>query len=188
MGLLFRVLKKLYLIGVWIIQASLIDDPYQNQVFVGIANFLTILALLFGFGIALYLLVKAVSLKIFLDALLIAYWLAWNWEQLGNDLTSFAQEMYLICSTLGYTVIFGTLIQIHRMQWADAKALLFYWLFLLILGFILWRVTVFNVATAGVKPVLAIRKIEYKQRFRLTKIPKEIPPNNQAQAYLKKMK
>ena len=189
MGLLFRVLKKLYLIGVWIIQASLIDDPYQNQVFVGIANFLTILALLFGFGIALYLLVWTVSLAIFLDALLIAYWLAWNWEQLGNDLTSFTQEMYLICSTVGYTVIFGTLIQLYRMQWADGKTLLVYWIFLLILGFILWRFTVFNVTrAAGLKPVLAIKKIEYKQRFRLTKIPKEIPPNNQAQAYLKKIK
>jgi hypothetical protein len=39
-----------------------------------------------------------------------------------------------------------------------------------------------------VKPVLAVRKIEYKQRFRITKLPPEIPANNQAQAYLRKLK
>jgi hypothetical protein len=112
-----------------------------------------------------------------------------NWEQLSNDLTSFAQEVYLICSTFGYTVMLGTLLQLQRMQWADGKTLLVYWIFLLILGFILWRVTVFNVARApGGKPVLAIKKIAYKRKFFLTKISKEIPPKNQAQAYLKKLK
>lgn len=191
MGLLFRILKKLYLIGSRIIQASLIDDPYYeyNVLLVWLANFFRVIAIVGGFGIVLYMLVWTVSLAIFLDALLIAYWLAWNWEQLCNDLTSFAQEMYLICSTWGYTVMFGTLIQLYRMQWADGKTLLIYWIFLLILGFILWRVTVFNVTKSPkFKPVLAIKKIEYKQHFRLTKIPKEIPMDNQAQAYLKKMK
>lgn len=191
MGLLFRILKRLYLIGSRIIQNSLINDPYYeyNVLLVWLANFSIVIAIVGGFGIVLYMLVWTVSLAIFLDALLIAYWLAWNWEQLSNSLTSFVQEMYLICSTLGYIVIFGTLIQLHRLQWADGKTLLVYWLFLLILGFILWRVTVFNVAkAAGGKTVLAIRKIEYKHKFYLTKIPKEIPKENQAQAYLKQMK
>jgi len=191
MGLLGRILKKLYLISSRIIQSSLIDDPYYqyNVLLVWLANILTIIAYLGGFGLALCMLVWAFSLKIFLYALLIAYLLAWNWEQLCNQVTIFAQEMYLICSTVGYTVLIGAAIQINRMPLADGKTLLVYWIFLLILGFILWSITVFNVTrTAGFKPVLAIKKIEYKQRFRLTKIPKEIPPNNQAQAYLKKMK
>jgi hypothetical protein len=190
MGLLFRILHRLYLIGSRIIQNSLINDPYYeyNALLVWLANFFRVIAILGSFGIVLYMLVWAVSLAIFLYALLISYLSAWSWEKFCKHFTSEEQEFYLIGSTVGYTVIVGTLIQIERMPWADGKTLFVYWTFLLILGFIIWRVTLFNVTTAGVKPVLAIKKIEYKQRFRLTKIPKEIPTENQAQAYLKKMK
>ena len=135
------------------------------------------------------MLVWAVSLAIFLDVLFIAYLSAWLWENLSKHFTSFEQEMYLIGSTVGHTVLFGTLIQIHRMQWADGKTLVFYWIFLLIFGFIIWGVTLNNISKAvRMKPVLAVKKIEYKQRFRSTKLPQEIPPNNQVQAYFKKLK
>lgn len=190
MGLLIRIFQKLYLIGSLIIQHSLIDDPYHEYhvLLVWLTNVLTVVALVGGFSLALYMFVWAISLEIFLDALLIAYLLAWSWEQLCKDFTSFAQEMYLVVSTVGYTVLLGTVIQIQRMPWADGKELLVYWTFLLLLGFIIWGVTVFNVGKTAVKPVLAIKKIEYKQRFRLTKIPKEISTENQSQAYLKQMK
>lgn len=190
MGLLFRILHQLYLIGSRVIQSSLINDPYYeyNVLLVWITNFFLVIAILGGFGIVLYMLVWAVSLAIFLDVLFIAYLSAWLWENLGKHFTSEEQEMYLIGSTVGHTVLFGTLIQIDRMQWADGKTLLVYWIFLLIFGFIIWGVTVFNVTTAGFKSVLAIKKIKYKQHFRVTRVPKEIPTENQAQAYLKKMK
>lgn len=190
MGLLFRILHQLYLIGSRVIQSSLINDPYYeyNVLLVWITNFFIVIAILGGFGLVLFMLVWAVSLKIFLYALLIFYLSAWSWDKFSKHFTSEEQEFYLIGSAVGYTVIVGTLIQIDRMQWADGKTLFVYWIFLLILGFIIWGVTVFNVTTAGVKPVLAIKKIKYKQHFRITKVPKEIPTENQAQAYLKKMK
>ena len=191
MVLLFRIIQRLYLIVTKLIHNSLIDDPYyeHNVLLVWLANFFIVIAIVSGFGIVLYMLVWAVSLAIFLDVLFIAYLSAWLWENLCKHFTSFEQEMYLIGSTVGHTVLFGTIIQIHCMQWADGKTLLFYWIFLLILGFIIWGVTVFHVSKAAtVKPVLAIKKVEYKQRFRITKLPPEIPTINQAQAYLKKLK
>lgn len=189
MGLLFRIIKRLFLFVTELIKDSLKDSPYQNQVLVGIANLLIILSWLGGFGIAIYLLVWAFSLEILLLSLLIAYLAAYAWSKCCNYFTPFVQEVYLIGSSVGLTVLIGALIQIRRMPEADGKALLFYWIFLLIVGFILWGITLFNVTYAAkVKPVLAIKKIEYKQRFRITKLPNEIPTNNPAQAYLKKLK
>lgn len=189
MGLLFRIIKRLYLFVTQLIKNSLIDDLYYNQVLVGIANLLTIFAWLLGFGAAIYLLVWAISLEILLRTLLLAYLAALAWEKFSHHLTPSEQEMYLIGSSVGLTVLIGATIQIRRMQWADGKALLIYWLFLLIVGFIFWGITVFNVTYAAkIKPVLAIKKIEYKRRFRITKLPNEIPTNNPAQAYLKKLK
>lgn len=191
MGLLGRILRWFYLIVTKIIKNSLIDDPYyeHNVLLVWLANFFLVIAIVSSFGIVLYMLVWAISLAIFLDVLFVAYLSAWLWENLCKHFTSFEQEMYLIGSTVGHTVLFGTLIQIHRMQWADGKTLVFYWIFLLIGGFIIWGVTLNNISKAvRVKPVLAVKKIEYKHRFRITKLPSEIPPNNQVQAYLKKLK
>lgn len=189
MGLLCRIIKWLYLTVTKLINSSLIDDPYGNQVIVEIANFSTILMWLFGFGGILYLLVKAISLKILLITFLLAYLAALGWSKFSRHLTAFEQEIYLIVSCVGLTVVIGTVIQLHRMQWANGKNLLVYWLFLLILGFIIWGITVFNVTQAAkFKPVLVTKKIESKQHFRTTKLPKEIPLNNPAQAYLKKLK
>lgn len=189
MGLLFRIIKRLFLFVTELIKDSLIDEPDQNQVLVGIANLLIILSWLGGFGIAIYLLVWAISLEILLKTLLVAYLAAYVWSKFCIHLTPSEQEMYLIGSTVGLTVLIGALIQIRRMPEADGKALLIYWIFLLIVGFILWGITLFNVTYAAkVKPVLAIKKMEYKQRFRITKIPKEITANNPVQAYLKKLK
>lgn len=191
MGLLFRILKKFYLLSSMIIQSSMIDDSYHEYhvLLVWLANVLTIVALFGGFGLALYALVWAFSLEIFVKALLIAYLLAWLWSKFCNYFTSFEQEMYLIGSTVGYTGLIGVTIQLHRMQWADGKTLFIYWTFLLIIGFILWQVTLFNVRKASeFKSVLFSQKFAYKYKFLSTKLPKKIPPNNQAQAYLKKMK
>lgn len=189
MGLLFRILKRLALVVTNSIKNSLLDDPYHNQVLLGITNFFIILAWLLGWGIALGLLVWAISLELFVKALLIAYLFALFWEKFCHHFTPFGQEMYLFGSTVGYTVLIGAAIQIRRMPLVDGKTLLFYWIFLLIFGFIIWGVTVFHVSrAAGVKPVLAIKKIEYQQRFRITKITKEIQTTNPAQAYLKKLK
>lgn len=189
MGLLFRIIKRLYLFVTGLIKNSLIDDNYYNQVLVGIANLLTIFAWLLGFGAAIYLLVRAISLEILLKTLLIAYLAALVWSKFCHRFTPFGQEMYLIGSTVGLTVLIGTSIQLHRMPLADGNTLKIYWLFLLIIGFILWGITVFNVYRAAKpKPVLAMKKIEYKQHFRITKIPQEIPTQNPAQGYLKKIK
>lgn len=189
MGLLFRIIKRLYLFVTGLIRYTLTDEPYYNQVPVRIANLLIIIAWLLSFGAAISLLVWAISLEILLRTLLIAYLAAYAWSKLSHRFTPFEQEMYLIGSSVGLTVLIGATIQIRRMQWADGKSLLIYWLFLLIVGFIFWGITVFNVTYAAkVKPVLAIKKIEYKQRFRITKLPNEIPTNNPAQAYLKKLK
>lgn len=190
MGLLFRIVKSLYLIGTTIIKASLIDDTYyENKLSVWLANFLTILALIAGLILALYLLVWAISLEIFVKALLIAYLSAWVWSKFCHLFTSFEQEMYLMSSTVGYTVLIGAAIQIDRIPWADAKTLWLYWAFLLILGFIIWGITVRNnTGLARDKPEFKINQIVYKQHFRLTKIAKEIPTLDQVQAYLKRMK
>lgn len=189
MGLLFRIIKRLYLFVTQMIRHTLNDEPYYNHLPVRIANLLIIFAWLVSFGAAISLLVWAISLEILLRTLLLAYLAALAWEKFSHHLTPIEQEMYLIGSSVGLTVFIGAAIQIRRMQWADGKALLIYWLFLLIVGFILWGITVFNVTYAAkVKPVLAIKKIEYKQRFRITKLPNEIPTNNPAQAYLKKLK
>lgn len=191
MGLLFRIIHRLYLIATKLINNSLIDDPYYeyNVLLVWLANFFIVIAIVSGFGIVIYILVWAISLEIFMKALILAYFEALVWSKFSKHFTSFGQEMYLIGSTVGYTVLVGTAIQFHRLQWADGNTLLFYWIFLLILGFIIWGVTLFNVFKAArVKPVLAIKKIEYTQRFRSTKLPQEIPTQNQAQAYLKKLK
>jgi len=190
MGLLIRILKRLYLIGSGIIQASLIDEPYsENQMLIGIANIFIVIALVGGFGSALYVLVWTISLEVFVKALLLAYFEAWLWSKFCQQFTSFEQEMYLICSTVGDTVLIGAAIQINRMPWVDGKALLLYWTFLLILGWILWSMTVCKTTgAAGNQPGFFIKKIEYKQRFRSTKTAKKIPAQEPVQAYLKKMK
>lgn len=191
MGLLFRIIQRLYLIVSKIIKNNLIDDPdYEyNVLLVWLANFFLVIAIVSSFGIVLYMLVWAISLEIFVKALILAYFEALVWSKFSGHLTSFGQEMYLIGSTVGYTVLVGTAIHTSRLQWADGNTLLFYWIFLLILGFIIWGVTVFKISKAArVQPVLAIKKIEYKQRFRITKLPQEIPANNQVQAYLKKLR
>ena len=190
MVLLFRIIQRLYLIVTKLIHNSLIDDPYyeHNVLLVWLANFFIVIAIVSGFGIVLYILVWAISLEILVKALILAYFEALVWSKFWKRFTSFGQEMYLIGSTVGYTVLVGMAIQIHRLQWADGNTLLFYWIFLLIGGFIIWGITLNNVSKAVVKPVLAVRKIEYKQRFRITKLPPEIPANNQAQAYLRKLK
>lgn len=189
MGLLVRILKRLYLSGSRIIQASLIDEPYfENQMLVGIANIFIIIALVGGFWIALYALVWVISVEIFVKALLLAYVEAWAWSKFYHQFTSFEQEMYLMGATVGYTVLIGAAIQINRMPWADGKALLVYWTFLLIFGLILWGMTVCKTTgLAGNKPEFKINQIEYKQHFRSTKT-EEIPTTDKAQAYLKKMR
>ena len=190
MVLLFRIIQRLYLIVTKLIHNSLIDDPYyeHNVLLVWLANFFIVIAIVSGFGIVLYILVWAISLEILVKALILAYFEALAWSKLFKHFTSFGQEMYLIGSTVGYTVLVGMAIQIHRLQWADGNTLLFYWIFLLIGGFIIWGITLNNISKAVVKPVLAVKKIKYKQRFRITKLPPEIPTNNQVQAYLKKLK
>lgn len=189
MGLLGRILLRLYLIASAIIQLCLVNDYYENQVFVCFLNLLIVISLITVFLFALYMLIFTISLSIFWKAILIAYLAALAWEKFSQHLTSFAQEMYLLMSTVGYTVLVGTAIQIHRLQALDAKALLFYWISLLGFGFIIWGVTVFNVTNyPEFKPVLSVQKIEYKHRFRRTKIAEDIPTENQAQAYLKKSK
>ncbi len=190
MGLLVRILQRLYRLGAGIIQASLIDEPYsENQMLVRIANLFIIIAIVGGFGGALYALVWAISLEIFVKALLLAYLSAWVWSKFGQQFTSFEQEMYLIGSTVGYTVLIGTAIQINRMPQADDKTLVLYWTFLLIWGFILWGLTISK--TTGLaknKPRFLINQIKYKKRFRQTKIAKEVTSLEQAQAYLKGLK
>lgn len=189
MGLLGRILRWLYRLITKTIKNSLIDDPYGNQTLICFSNLVTVIAEVGCFSLALYLFVYAISLEIFVKALILAYFEALVWSKFCKRFTSFGQEMYLIGSTVGYIVLVGTTIQISRMQWADGNTLLFYWIFLLIFGFIIWGVTLFNVSRAAVvNPVLAVKKIEYKQRFCITKLPHEIPTINQVQAYLKKLK
>jgi len=190
MGLLVRILQRLYLIASGIIQVSLIDEPYsENQMLIGIANIFIVIALVGGFGSALYVLVWTISLEIFVKVLLLAYLSAWVWSKFCQQFTSFEQEMYLICSTVGDTVLIGAAIQINRMPWADSKALLVYWTCLLIFGLSVWGVTVSHTTgLTGKQPRFFIKKIAYQKRFRLTKMVKEIPLKEQVQAYLKRMK
>lgn len=188
MGLLGRILKQLYLIGLTIIKASLVDDTYENQMLVWIVNSLTILALVGGFVLTLSALVWAMSLEIFVKALLLAYLLAWLWSKFGQQFTCFEQELYLMGATVGYTVLTGANIQINRMPRADSKTLVVYWTCLLILGVIIWGITVCHTTRlAGEQQRFSSRKIEYKQRFRSTKM-KGIPAPKPVQAYLKRMK
>ena len=189
MGLLCRIIKWLCLTVNRLVSNSLIDDPDLNPLLVEFANLGIHLFWLFCFVSTIYLIVWAISLEILLRTLLLAYLSAYVWSKFCHRFTAFGQEMYLIVTTVGLTVLIGTQIQLHRMLGADVNTLKFYWIFLLIVGFILWGITVFNVAQAAKpKPVLATKTLEYKQRFRVTKLPNEIPANNPAQAYLKKLK
>ena len=189
MGLLFRIFKGLYLIGLTIIKASLIDDSYyDNKLRVWLANFLTILALMGLLLLVLYLFVWAISLEIFVGALLLAYLEALLWQELADGLTSLVREICLVWATVGYTVLIGAVIQIDRMPRAGSTALVIYWTFLLVLGLLLWRIAIGWVTeSAGYQPELKLKKIVYKQQFRSTNI-EEIPIINQAQAYLKRMR
>lgn len=189
MGLLCRIIKWLCLTVNRLVSNSLIDDPDLNPLLVEFANLGIHLFWLFCFVSTIYLIVWAISLEILLRTLLLAYLSAYVWSKFCHRFTAFGQEMYLIVSTVGLTVLIGTQIQLERMLEVDVNTLKIYWIFLLIVGFILWGITVFNVAQAAKpKPVLATKKIEYKQRFRITKLPNEISTNNPAQAYLKKLK
>lgn len=189
MGLLCKILKLFFRFVTKVIKNSLFHDPYGNQTLIFLANAVTIFAWLFGFGCALYLLVWAVSLKILLYSLFVAYLAAFGWSKLYRHLSPSEQEAYLLSSTVGLTVIFGTIIQLRRIPSADPRALLIYWLFLLMLGFMFWGITLYNVSTATeVERDLTPKQIVYKQRFRTTNIFPETPPPNSAQAYLKNMK
>jgi hypothetical protein len=189
MGLLFRILKWLYLYASNTISSSLIDDPYEKRLSIGILNLLIILFWLVSWGTILFITVKVIGLEILGRAMLVAYIAALIWQKFSHLFTSFEQEFYLLNFTLTYTLIVGAAIQTNRMQWIDGTLLIFYWLSLAIVGFTLWRITVFNVTKAtGVKSVSPLKKIEYKYSFRKTKMPKEIPSSNLVQAYLKKLK
>lgn len=191
MGLLCKIIKLFCLFVTKLIKNSLLDDPYGNQTFIFFANAVTIFAWLFGFGCALYLLVWAVSLKILLTALVLAYLAAFGWSKLCRRLAPSAQEMYLLLSTVGLTVLIGTAIQLKKMQSADAHNLFVYWIMLLIIGFSFWGITLNNVSmAAGVEPIVFTGKIKPKQRFHTTiiNVSKEIPEPNGAQTYLKNLK
>lgn len=189
MGLLCRIIKWLGLTVNRLVSNSLIDDPDLNPLLVEFANLGIHLFWLFCFVSAIYLIVWAISLEILLRTLLGAYLSAYVWSKFCHRFTAFGQEMYLIVTTVGLTVLIGTQIQLHRMQKADVNTLKIYWIFLLIVGFILWGITVFNVNRAAKpKPVLVTKTLEYKHHFCTTEIPKEILTTNPAQAYLKKLK
>lgn len=189
MGLLIRIIELFSLFVIKLVKSSLTDDPDGNSIVIFIVNALVILAWLVGLGMALALLILAVSLKILLYALLLAYLAAFGWSKFCRYLSAGGQETYLLCSTVGLTVLIGTTIQLHKMPSADAHTLLVYWIFLLVMGFILWGITLFNVSTpTAVDPVFSPGRIQYTQRFRTTNISPEIPTINSAQAYLKNMK
>jgi len=189
-GLLCKIINLFCLFVIKLVKSSLTNDPDGNSIIIFIVNALTILAWIFGFGFALAMLVWAVSLKILLLALVLAYLAAFGWSKLCHRLPPSAQEMYLLLSTVGLTVLIGTAIQLKKMQSADAHALLVYWIFLLFVGFILWGITLFNTSTsAGVEPIVFTGKIKPKQRFHTTiNVSKEIPEPNGAQTYLKNLK
>ena len=190
MALLCKIIDLCYLFIVKVAQISLTNDPDGNSFVIFICNALTILALLLGLGFALAMLVLAVSLQILLAALLLAYLAAFGWSKLCRRLTPSAQEMYLLLSTVGLTVLVGTAIQLKKMQSADAHTLWLYWIMLLIIGFSFWGITLCNTSTAaGVEPIVFTGKIKPKQRFHTTlNLSKEIPEPNGAQNYLKNLK
>lgn len=189
MGLLCKILKLFFCFVAKVIKNSLLHDPYGNQTVIFLANALTVIAELGCFALALYLLVWAVSLKILLTALFVAYLAAFGWSKLSRHLSASSQEAYLLSSTVGLTVIFGTAIQLTRMPSADGRTLLVYWIILLLFGFALWGITLINIPTATeVERFLTSKQIVYKQRFRTTNTFPETPTANAVQAYLKNMK
>ena len=135
MGLLCKIIDLCYLFIIKVAQISLTNDPDGNSVVIFIVNALKILALIVGLGFALAMLVLAVSLKILLFALVLAYLAAFGWSKLFRRLAPSAQEMYLLLSTVGLTVLICTAIQLKKMQSADAHTLWIYWIMLLIVGF-----------------------------------------------------
>ncbi len=188
MGLLCKIIDLCYLFIIKVAQISLTNDPDGNNVVIFIVNALKILALIVGLGFALAMLVWAVSLKILLVALVLAYLAAFGWSKLCRRLDPSAQEMYLLLSTVGLTVLIGTAIQLKKMQSADAHNLFVYWIMLLIIGFSFWGITLNNVSTAvGVEPIIFTGKIKPKPGFHTTNLSKEISTPNPAQAYLKNM-
>ena len=189
MGLLCKIIDLCYLFIVKVAQISLTNDPDGNSIVIFIVNALTILALLLGLGLALAVLVWAVSLKILLATLLLAYLAAFGWSKLCRRLAPSAQEMYLLLSTVGLTVLVGTAIQLKKMQSADPHNLFVYWIMLLIVGFSFWGITLNNVSTAaGVEPIVFTGQIKPKQRFHTTNLSKEILEPNRVQTYLKNLK
>lgn len=188
MSLLGRILKWLYLFVSETLSSSLIDDPYEKRLSIGILNLLIILFWLASWGTILFITVKVVGLGILGRAMLVAYIAALVWQKFSHRFPSFEQELYLLNFTFTYTLIVGAAIQTNRMRWIDGNLLIFYWLSLVIVGFTLWRITVFNVNKAvGVKSVSSLKKIEYKHHFRKTKMSNETPSSNPVQAYLKKL-
>ncbi len=142
MGLLGRIFQELYLVGLTIIKASFVDDTYyESKIIAWLTSILRLLTLVGFFVLPLYLLVWAISCKIFVQALILAYLEAWLWSKLADKLTTLVQELYLVMSTVGYTVLIGTAIQLNRMPWAGSTILVFYWILLLILGWLIWRIT-----------------------------------------------
>ncbi len=188
MGLLCKIIKLFCLFVIKLARSSLTNDSDGNNVVIFIVNALKILALIVGLGFALAMLVWAVSLKILLAALLSAYLAAFGWSKFYRRLSPSAQEMYLLLSTVGLTVLVGTAIQLKKMQSADAHNLFVYWIMLLIIGFSFWGITLNNVSTAvGVEPIIFTGKIKPKPGFHTTNLSKEISTPNPAQAYLKNM-
>jgi hypothetical protein len=188
MSLLCRILKWLYLFVSITISSSLIDDPYGNWLLLGILNLLIVLFWLGSWGAILVLMVWVVSLELLMKTMLGAYLLAWIWEKFWRKFTPFGQEMYLVGSTVGYTILIGTIIQIHQMPQVDGNRLIWYWAILLAFGFIVWRITLHQTTLAkGFQPKSAIKKIEYQHHFCKTKMPDETPSSNPVQAYLKKL-
>jgi hypothetical protein len=187
-ALLCKIIDLCYFFIIKVAQISLTNDPDGNSVVIFICNALTILALILGLGLAWALLVLAVSLQILLVALVLAYLAAFGWSKICRRLTPSAQEMYLLLSTVGLTVLVGTAIQLKKMQSADAQTLLVYWIMLLIVGFSFWGITLNNVSAAGVEPIVFTGKIKPTQRFHTTNVSKEIPESNGAQTYLKNLK
>jgi len=189
MGLLGRIFQSLYLTGLMLIEVCLTNEPDEKPLTALAATLFKFLVVFGGLFLILSVLVWAMSFPWFLTALIFAYLSAWLWSKLSARLTILVREIYLISSTIGYTVLMGAVIQIDRLPQAGSITLGFYWIFLSLFGFLLWRITVGQVMElSGNTPGVKIRKIEYKKHFRFTQIPKEIPTLDQVQAYLKKIK
>ncbi len=121
MGLLGRIFQELYLIGLTLIKASFVDDTYyESKIIAWLTSLLRLLMLVGFFVLPLYLLVWSISFKIFVQALILAYLEAWLWSKLADKMTTLVQELYLVMSTVGYTVLIGTAIQLNRMPWAGS--------------------------------------------------------------------